>query len=100
MKINALSIAWAAIAIGLFTLGAAGSARVIWSVDLETGRQSHERYVFGLPIKAISDYNRLACPDWQNPRPGQSGEVVLGVCKLLFGCEYNNLQLLEAGCAE
>ncbi len=98
-KSSAVAISWVAIFIGFLTLGAAGSARVVHSVDLQTGRQSYERYVYGLLIRPISNEAPSACAHWKNPQPGREGMAVVSICKLLFGCEFNNTTLMEAGCA-
>ncbi|MEM6580030.1 MAG: hypothetical protein AAF699_02085 [Pseudomonadota bacterium] len=55
-------------------------------LDLESGSQSYERSIFGMVVESMSERNIRECLNWSNPRPEQSGVVVLSRCTVM-GCD-------------
>ncbi|MEM8560921.1 MAG: hypothetical protein AAGF57_01735 [Pseudomonadota bacterium] len=63
-------------------------------LELESGSQSYERSIFGMVIESMSERNIRDCLNWTNPRPGQSGIVVLSRCTVLGCDEFESTEVM------
>ena len=74
--------------------------RVEWSINLDSGLQTYERSLWGVPITALSEYNYSECPGrWSNPDPVKTGSQLLSSCSV-FGCNEAEVRfdVIHLGC--
>lgn len=92
--IYVLALALAVLLLAYFT------ARFERYIDLETGALKYERSIFGIVVERLSEYNFMECRDWENPRPGETGYVLVSRCNFITECADFEPNLYEEGCAQ